>query len=208
MSNNDYVWYASYGSNINKDRFLCYIHGGNPKWSTKVEKGCRDKTLPLSEKSFIIHHQLYFSKEAAQWNGGGVCFIGLDFNKSVETYSYMYLIKREQFLDVVSQENNIDHIQLNLKEVIENGAKTYRDTWYGNILYLGEVDNFPVFTFTSNDEFNRMSVRKPSIEYLRTICVGLKREIGLTDEQIIDYFIRIPGIVDEYTREDIKQILD
>jgi hypothetical protein len=204
----DYVWYASYGSNINKDRFLCYIQGGNPKWSTKVEKGCRDKALPISEKSFIIHHQLYFSKEAAQWNGGGVCFIGLDFNKSFETYSYMYLIKRDQFLDVVSQENNIDHIHLDLNEVIENGAKKYRDSWYGNILYLDEVDDYPVFTFTTNEEFSLSNVRKPSLEYLITICVGLKREIGLTDEQIVDYFIRIPGIADKFTKEDIKQILD
>ena len=32
-----YLWYASYGSNLNLDRFMCYIVGGKPKNSTKIE---------------------------------------------------------------------------------------------------------------------------------------------------------------------------
>jgi len=34
-----YVWYAGYGSNLNKQRFMCYIKGGTPTYGkdgTKV----------------------------------------------------------------------------------------------------------------------------------------------------------------------------
>ncbi|MBL0236650.1 MAG: hypothetical protein IPQ02_08595 [Saprospiraceae bacterium] len=37
----DYIWYASYGSNLLEERFQCYIKGGMPKGSTKTYLGCR-----------------------------------------------------------------------------------------------------------------------------------------------------------------------
>ena len=66
MSTN-YVWYASYGSNINKDRFLCYIKGGQPMGSTKIERGCKDQTLPIDEQAFIIPISFILPKK--QGNG-------------------------------------------------------------------------------------------------------------------------------------------
>ena len=30
------VWYASYGSNLARDRFLCYLEGGRPKGATRT----------------------------------------------------------------------------------------------------------------------------------------------------------------------------
>src|SRR3954449_2685541 len=73
----DYVWYASYGSNINTDRFLCYIKGGKPEGSSKVETGCKDPSLPIASSTFTMNFPLYFAKEAAKWESKGVAFIGL-----------------------------------------------------------------------------------------------------------------------------------
>ena len=206
MTNTDYVWYASYGSNINKNRFLCYILGGTPKGSAKDEKGCRDKSLPKDERAYKIQHQMYFAKESSSWQGG-VCFIGLEQDPSYETYSYMYLIKREQFLDVVRQENACENIDIDLEEVISKGNKVIGKSWYGNILCLGDNEGYPVFTFTSIDEINPLNVRKPSKEYLLTIILGLKAQIGLDDNQILKYLKKTPGITGQISNEDLLRII-
>jgi hypothetical protein len=101
----DYIWYASYGSNISAERFMCYIRGGKPEGATRTYEGCNDKTPPVDQKPINIPHQLYFAKEAKVWNGGGVCFINPERDEQVNTLGNMYLITRAQFLEVVQQEN-------------------------------------------------------------------------------------------------------
>jgi hypothetical protein len=208
MNQQGYVWYASYGSNINKERFLCYIKGGTPIGSSKREVGCRNKSLPKDEKSFIINHLLYFAKESRRWQRQGVAFIGLDHDEMYETYSKMYLVTREQFFDIVSQENRIENFDLALDEVIEMKSKVFMDSWYGNLLYIGESDGYPIFTFSSPHSFDPNEIKKPSDEYFKTIIIGLKREIGLTKNQVFDYFSKIPGIVKNFSIEELKQIIE
>ena len=60
MTDKNLVWYIGYGSNLSKERFLCYITGGQPIGNAKSYEGCRDKTLPISDKSIIINNDLYF----------------------------------------------------------------------------------------------------------------------------------------------------
>lgn len=79
-----YVWYASYGSNLNRDRFLCYIKGGKPKGSEKAEIGCEDKALPIKEATYIMHYPLYFAKSAVRWQNQGVAFIGLKQDETLQ----------------------------------------------------------------------------------------------------------------------------
>ena len=52
-SDEDYVWYACYGSNINYNRFMYYINGDiSEKYSTI--NGCVDKSKPIEEKKYIF----------------------------------------------------------------------------------------------------------------------------------------------------------
>jgi len=45
------VWYCSYGSNLDEERFKKYIVGGPVRGSKRVERGCRhDKSLPRYSK--------------------------------------------------------------------------------------------------------------------------------------------------------------
>ena len=81
----DLVWYACYGSNIYKKRFLFYIKGGQPEVSTKCYKGCSDKNAPTYDKQIRIPYELYFSKESSSWENRGVAFIKSERNESVET---------------------------------------------------------------------------------------------------------------------------
>jgi hypothetical protein len=200
----EYVWYASYGSNINVERFLCYIKGGQPIGSSEIEVGCRDHSLPISDEPFTINHPLYFAKNAGRWNNQGVAFIG--HTKSTNpTYSRKYLITTEQFYDVVKQENSGIDLTINLEEIKDKGIKALRKSWYGTILYLGESKGYPIFTFTAPWDINEIEVNKPSHAYLSTIIRGLK--LDYTNEEIYQYFKTKPGIEGNYSEEELRNLL-
>src|SRR4030095_163368 len=101
-----HIWYASYGSNLLEERFLCYIKGGQPVGSKKHYEGCRDKSLPIDKEEFYIPSELYFAKESDSWDNGGVAFIKTNFEPQQSTLGRMYLITPQQFIDVVKQETN------------------------------------------------------------------------------------------------------
>ncbi|MBV7505452.1 hypothetical protein KW850_09315 [Bacillus sp. sid0103] len=203
---NQYVWYASYGSNLNKDRFLCYIKGGSPAGSTRVETGCKDSSLPIAESSFTINYPLYFAKEAAGWQSQGVAFIGLNHEKDTVTYSKKYLITIEQFLDVVQQENSGEFFKIDLNEVKKTGSKIFRDSsWYGNIIYLGEYNGYPIFTFTAPWNRAEVEITKPSHYYLATIIKGLKTLY--TNEEIYLYLQNKPGVKDFYSTDELMTVI-
>ncbi|MDR7236883.1 hypothetical protein [Neobacillus drentensis] len=204
--NQQYVWYASYGSNINADRFLCYIKGGQPEGSSQVEIGCKDATLPLDESTFTIERPLYFAKEAVRWETQGVAFIGLHEDKENRTYSKKYLITVEQFLDVVKQENNGIDFEIDLKEVKRKGSKVFQHySWYGNILFLGDEGGFPIYTFTAPWDINDVEWNKPSHAYLKTIIKGLSKDY--IDDEIFTYLQNKPGIKDRYTDSELALLL-
>jgi hypothetical protein len=201
-----YVWYASYGSNINTDRFLCYIKGGQPDGSNKVEAGCKDPSLPIDESTFSINLPLYFAKQAAKWESQGVAFIGLSQTPDSVTLSRKYLITKEQFIDVVKQENNGVDFEINLNEVKKKGSQIFhRPSWYGNILYLGEENGYPIFTFTAPWNVNDVEWIKPSHAYLATIIKGLKKDYS--DDEIYHYFQSKPGIKGQYSNEELASVI-
>ena len=99
----DLVWYGCYGSNLYKKRFSYYIKGGRPEGSNKCYKGCSDKSVPRDDKQIMIPYKLYFAKESPSWENMGIAFIKTEMNESVETMGRMYLIKKDQFVEVVMQ---------------------------------------------------------------------------------------------------------
>ncbi|WP_404452156.1 hypothetical protein LG329_17655 [Virgibacillus necropolis] len=202
-----YVWYASYGSNLNRDRFLCYIKGGKPKGSEKVEIGCKDKSLPVKESTYIMHYPLYFAKASDRWQKQGVAFIGLKKDEKNHTYSRKYLIKLEQFMDVVKQENNGAKLNIDLNEIIKNGSKTLkRNSWYGTVLFLGEEDGYPILTFTA--DWEGVPFTKPSKEYLSMIINGLKTTLELDNTVVLNYISSKPGVVNNYNRNEIEKLIE
>lgn len=200
-----YVWYASYGSNLNPERFLCYIKGGSPEGSTRVEAGCRDNSLPIDESTFIINFPLYFAKNASGWGNQGVAFIGLNQDSDDITYSKKYLVTTEQFLDIVKQENGGIEFDIDLDEVKEKASINFRHSWYGNILYLGEEKGYPIFTFTAPWDITEIDWETPSHAYLTTIIKGLQSE--LSNEEIYQYLKNKPGIKGHYTDKELVDVV-
>ena len=119
------VWYASYGSNLLYSRFMCYIKGGTPEGSTKLCPGCSDKTPPQDRRQKTIQHELYFAKNSPSWKGKGVAFIKSHKDDNTKTRGRMYLITKEQFTQVVRQENgrtpNYSRITIDFEKTIAQG---------------------------------------------------------------------------------------
>ena len=191
----DYIWYASYGSNISEERFMCYIRGGKPEGATRTYEGCNDKTPPVDQMPINIPHELYFAKEAKVWNGGGVCFINPERDEQVNTLGNMYLITRAQFLEVVQQENfTTEPIEIDFEKVRNRESLVVRkNSWYGNLLYLGEEGGSPIFTFT-NQSFLKDEENPPNEHYLKTIMSGLITSHQLNTSELQAYFYSKKGI--------------
>ena len=201
------VWYVSYGSNLCKDRFMCYIQGGKPEGSAKIEKGCRDQTPPKADEKVDLMYPLYFTKEKSKWGEGGVAFIGHDKISTEKTIGRMYLITDEQFEDVVAQENNQDNLSIDLHKVIENGFQDINTSWYGRIIFLGYKDKAPMFTFTNPRPMNAVIFTVPTASYLKVISRGLM-ELGLQMEEIVRYFSNCNGIKGYFTNDKLYQYID
>jgi len=175
-SDDSLVWYACYGSNLKRERFMCYIQGGQPEGSSKVHEGCSNTRPPLDERPVEIRHRLYFAKRSRTWGGGGVAFIGSERSRNEKTLGKMYLVTREQFREIFAQENgsrsSAPHIDF--ERLIDEGEYIAGNGWYGKLLFLGrdEKDEYPVLTFTASDERDS-SHNPPSPGYLKTIVDGL-----------------------------------
>ena len=73
------LFYASYGSNINQDRFLTYIRGGRFGGSSRMHRACEDASDPRNAAAFTLPaHRLRFAREKTPtWGAGGVAFLEL-----------------------------------------------------------------------------------------------------------------------------------
>ena len=207
MSDGNLVWYVGYGSNILKERFLCYIKGGQPEGSSKTHEGCRDKSLPIDDKPTILNHELYFAKNSSSWQNGGIGFVNMEENNAVLTLARMYLVTRQQLEDIAKQEtDSAELVSLNLEEAITHGYTIFKSpSWYGNLLYLGEHDQHPVFTLTSECIFTKAT--QPGIEYLTTIIKGIQQTHGLTTEELVGYLMGKRGVNGNYTADELSSLI-
>lgn len=88
----EYVWYACYGSNVNKERFIKYINR------------CNDTTPPVEDRPYVFKNSIYFAKSAMNWDNGGKAF--LDDSQPGLAYGRIYKITKEQFEEVKRMEGS------------------------------------------------------------------------------------------------------
>lgn len=219
------VWYASYGSNLHRDRFLTYIKGGQPEGSTRWYAGCADKTEPEADIAIrVAGARPHFALTSRVWHGG-IAFIDAAKGETATGLGRAYGVSRSQFEDVVAQENGFRAGQCSpipYDEVLTTGRVVTGDGPYETLLHIGDHDGAPVLTFTApfstRDALGRegsvtrtntrMPVRtnKPSPAYLRMIGSGLKETFDMDEVAQADYLRGCPG-GDRYTRKEVVQIL-
>ena len=102
IKRHDYVWYASYGSNMLYERFLTFIKGGYCKFNGLEYKGCRNKLIPKDSRPIAIPYNMYFGNESSIWGNSGVSFLNVE--KHGTALGRMHLVTGEQFEDILSQQ--------------------------------------------------------------------------------------------------------
>ena len=147
----DYVWYAAYGSNIDEDRFLCYLEGGKCVANGKYYDGCADKSRWIEEDVALYPGSVYASNHSSSWNGKGVAFYDEKATDNLlKGFALMklYKIRIGQVLDIQRQEGR-------------------SPVWYGRIVAVGiHTDGVPVYTFTSEKKGNYC---EPDVSYISLI---------------------------------------
>jgi hypothetical protein len=208
----DYVWYACYGSNLLKSSFLCYVRGGTPEGSERLFQGCSDKSDPRDCRQIVLPFEIYFSRKSKSWENKGVAFIKSQKNADAKTLGRMYLITKEQFVQVVRQENrkppadstiNIDFE----KAISEGGFLIPGIAWYGRILSLGSEGDNPILTFTDIWRDEDIVPSAPGKKYLRVLIRGIKEAYDLPDEDIVEYLKRVEGIRNRICEQEIIEIV-
>jgi hypothetical protein len=203
-----YCWYASYGSNISKPRFECYITGGRPTGSARKYEGCSDKTLPLSQFVFTTSRELYFAKKSKSWSNGGVGFITSSEIPDNITICKAYLIRVDQFIEIALQESSgLTRKDFDFQKCYEDGYYEMNcNSWYGLLLSLGLEEDYPIFTFTSCKTLYS-EINKPDEYYLLTISTGLK-ELNYKNEYIVSYLESKRGIKEYFNHSDLVSLVE
>ncbi|CAN7024431.1 unnamed protein product [Brassica oleracea var. botrytis] len=173
------VWYASFGSNMWKPRFLCYIQGGQAAGMKKACVGAMDKTPP---------------KETT-WG---------TFCSTLELFSDLSVFLKdslEQFNDVLFQENGmkVDSdsplFDLSALQLVQNNGSIplAKAGWYGNVVCAGKESDIPILTMTCTlsvlEKFTsgEVPLRPPAKAYANTLVMGLVEGGRLSEEEAWAY---------------------
>lgn len=209
MGNKEYVWYLSYGSNINYKRFMCYILGKKFLPTSRKPARCSDATPPKDIKYHIFNNPLLFVEKAKQWDDMGVAIINTETNENITTYGKMYLITKEQFRHVTKEENGgiIDNENFSFTKEGLTPQIIKKNKRCGLLLNVGKHEGFPIYTFTSSKNISKMDINRPSKKYIKAISQGIKEGYKLSNEQIVDYFLQFKGVKNLYTKDELINLI-
>jgi len=192
----DLVWYAAYGSNLLRARFLAYLEGGSiggTDGSGPVEEGAADSSLPVDDRPLRLDGwQLAFAGESRRWNGGGVCAV---VPGAGEVLGRAWLITIGQLRDVWRQENS--GVALVVDDVVSAVTAVHQldaaRGSYRRLAPLGHLDGRPVMTITGTQEVVAR-VNAPDPAYRQVVAAGLAETWVMSPGDINRYLARSLGI--------------
>ncbi|WP_240687092.1 histone deacetylase [Amycolatopsis suaedae] len=197
----EWVWYVSYGSNMARRRFDCYLSGGTPPGAQRIYPGCRNRTAPTRIRPCSIPGGVYFATYSPVWNGGRAF---LDVALPETTPATAYLITAGQFADVAAQEMYRDPgADVDLRAVLTNGRDQLGPGRYETLQYLGNVDGYPLLTFTAPWSAADVEPVPPSAAYLRMLAIGLRDTHGWTVADTAEHLAHRPGARGNWTAGSI-----
>ncbi|MEM7338379.1 MAG: histone deacetylase [Actinomycetota bacterium] len=208
-----HVWYAAYGSNVCRDRFLRYLQGGTVAGRTAPQshRGARDREPPSDDRPFRLPLPLFFAGSSRSWNGGAVAFVDPEPAPDAPgARGRIWRVTRRQFDDVFRQENGLDvpkaddpTLVVDWSRLAEGSHLDVTDRWYGRVIHLGSgPDGAPVATFTTADA-NRLPTGPAADAYLRTIGTGLAESWGDDPGTAAAYLAACPGNAGALTASDV-----
>lgn len=198
----DSLWYVSYGSNLFADRFTCYLAGGRAPGARWTNPGARDASPPSGDRRVDLDHALVFGGPSHTWHGGPAF---LDLVTPGRSVGRGWRITREQFADVVAQENKLDPgVVIVTDRLLDEGGIVLPGARYGRLVPLDPIDGEPAATFTYID---RPRERAPDPRYLELLEAGLQ-ELGLAAGEACAVLHSQPQLAaDHGSRADLARAL-
>ncbi|RKR88570.1 hypothetical protein BDK92_2898 [Micromonospora pisi] len=201
-----HVWYVCYGSNMSLRRLNYYLAGGQPPSGALTYPGCRDKRQPERSLPVTLPGRVYFALEALAWTGGMAFY---DAEDPGETPARAHLLTRSQFSDIMAQEMCFEPgSDLDLTEVLTHGRVVLGPGHYQALLYLGDLEGCPSFTFTAPWRRSEVELRSPSATYLRHLAAGLSETYGWSPQRIADYLSSRPGAAGHWSPGELVAVID
>jgi len=198
------LWYAGYGSNLARDRMLCYVQGGRPAGASRTYPGARDTTEPVDDRPMVLPGGVFFGWESPTW-GGGIAFY--DATAEGECLARAYLVTEQQFADIAAQEmHRPPGADLDLAHVLEHARHELGPGRYETLHLVGELDGHPVLTFTAPDP-TVLPRNPPTTAYLDVVARGLRESHGLDTDGVVDYLLGCPGVTPHWSGETIRSAL-
>ena len=192
MSDQDPIWYASYGSNCLRARFEAYLVGGFADGASHPEPGARDRRVPVRSEPYWFPRGVRFLGHSNKWGGGGVAF--LDHEPGKTAPGRRYLITKGQFDDVLAQESRRAVAAIDVDELAIGVVTALGDGFYDGVLPLEPLDGVPVVTFTSPRPLVDRATNPPSRAYLGTILRGLLEVHDEPVESLAAALVASPGV--------------
>lgn len=202
------IWYAAYGSNIERERFQLYIDGGTHPVTGRVTPGCREQAPPEADRAIELDHPILFARRSKGWEGA-IAF--LDDRSPGRTLGRAWLVTASQLLDVVAQEcgrepGTVPAGPLGSLSQDRRSTSAVPDGWYGRLVWCGAIDGIPVVTCTAAWDLRTEEPTAPSASYLATIVRGLC-EIGHDPEDVVHYLQEVPGVAPHWTAARIHALV-
>lgn len=189
-----HVWYAAFGSNLVRSRFLVYLTGGmNPvSPSGREQQGARDPSMPSGDQPFRIERTLLFTGSSPQWGDGATAAVDFDHNPITPTYGRAYRLTTSQFEDVMRQKCRASSCEaLDLPQLRAAGHLDMSPGRYGRAAFVGTLDGEVVATITT---LSRPAGLGPAHHsYLRVMAAGLHEAWGMGPEEAAAYLASRPG---------------
>jgi len=202
------VWYASYGSNCERSRFMLYLQGGRRPGTHGEHRGARNPSPPIDSAPVEFPTQVAFAGKSKRW-GGGVAFLEHQVRPNMPgALGRRYLITKEQFDDVAAQESHRPTAPVSIDQLDQGKVSAIGSGWYDGLLALEPVDGTPVVTFTSPHPPEATKAAAPSIDYLATIVTGLGQVHDIGFERIIDRLRLVAVIAATWTQRELLDIVE
>jgi hypothetical protein len=206
LSSPERVWYASYGSNMHTERLHHYLAGGRPPGAARTYSGCRDPGPPLRSVPVELPGTVYFATHSPVWTGARAFY---DPGAPGTVWGRAHLLTAAQFSDIAAQEMyEPPGRDLDLSAALATGRVQLGPGRYETLLCPGELDGFPLLTFTAPWRVTEVPWSAPSAAYLAHLASGLLQADAWTLPAVAAYLAARPGAAGHWTADQVAALLD
>ncbi|MFF9482138.1 histone deacetylase [Streptomyces sp. NPDC014733] len=199
------VWYAAYGSNMQRERLACYLRGGRPAGAAWTYPGCRDRRPPAESAAVRLPGEMYLATRSPVWGGGSAFY---DQQAAGRVLARAHLLTAGQFADIAAQEmGRAPGGDLDLSEVLTHGRASLGPGRYETLVCAGRLDGAPVLTITAPWRMRDVAWTVPTAAYVRCVGTGLLAAGAWDAATVAAYVAARPGASGHWSPQDVREAM-